>query len=42
VFGDVLDDNAPMLHLAERLGFRREKLHATQGQTRVIRRLRPR
>jgi RimJ/RimL family protein N-acetyltransferase len=42
VFGDVLDDNAPMLVLAGHLGFRREALHAQPGLTRVIRKLRPR
>jgi RimJ/RimL family protein N-acetyltransferase len=42
VRGDVLDDNDAMLHLAERMGFRREKRHATQGVTRLVRRLRPR
>ena len=42
VFGDVSDDNAPMLRLAEREGFRREALHAQPGVTRVVRRLRPR
>jgi GNAT superfamily N-acetyltransferase len=41
VFGDVLDDNTPMLKLAVRMGFKRVPLHATPGQTRVIRRLRP-
>ncbi|MGH8028823.1 MAG: GNAT family N-acetyltransferase [Arenimonas sp.] len=40
VFGDVLDDNAPMLHLAARLGFKREAMHAQPGLTRVVRRLR--
>ena len=40
VFGDVLDDNAPMLRLAEHVGFRREPVHLTPGQTRVVRRLR--
>ena len=41
VWGDVLDDNAPMLRLAERVGFRREPVHLNPGQTRVVRRLRP-
>jgi RimJ/RimL family protein N-acetyltransferase len=41
VFGDVLDDNAPMLRLAERLGFKREPVHLNPGQTRVVRKLRP-
>lgn len=40
VFGDVLDDNAPMLRLAEKLGFRRAAVHLNAGQTRVVKRLR--
>ena len=40
VWGDVLDDNTPMLRLAERVGFRREPVHLNPGQTRVVRRLR--
>ena len=42
VFGDVLDDNLPMLRLAAALGFRREAVHLNAGQTRVVRILRPR
>jgi RimJ/RimL family protein N-acetyltransferase len=42
VFGDVLDDNAPMLRLAGRLGFKREAVRLNPGQVRVVKRLRPR
>jgi RimJ/RimL family protein N-acetyltransferase len=34
IYGDVLDDNMPMLHLAERLGFRRESCDSA-GMVRV-------
>jgi RimJ/RimL family protein N-acetyltransferase len=34
IYGDVLDDNAPMLHLAESLGFRRES-SGSAGTVRV-------
>jgi RimJ/RimL family protein N-acetyltransferase len=34
IYGDVLDDNAPMLHLAESLGFRRES-SGSAGMVRV-------
>ena len=42
VYGDVLDDNAAMLRLAEAAGFRREARHTMAGLTRVVRKLRPR
>ena len=34
IYGDVLDDNTPMLHLAETLGFRRESCESV-GMVRV-------
>ena len=40
VFGDVLDDNLPMLRLAAALGFKREAVHLNPGQTRVVKLLR--
>jgi len=40
LYGDVLDDNAPMLRLAESLGFQREA-RGTPGMTRVRLHLRP-
>jgi RimJ/RimL family protein N-acetyltransferase len=42
VYGDVLDDNAAMLRLAEIAGFRREARHTMPGLTRVVRKLRAR
>jgi RimJ/RimL family protein N-acetyltransferase len=35
LYGDVLDENTAMLHLAETLGFRREHLLADPGMVRV-------
>ncbi len=41
IFGDVLDENLPMLALAESLGFRHEHLADDPGVIRVRLRLRP-
>jgi RimJ/RimL family protein N-acetyltransferase len=38
LWGDVMDDNAPMLRLAKRLGFRREAMLGAPGLVRVTRR----
>lgn len=40
LYGDVLEDNAPMLALADSLGFHREHLPDSAGLTRVVLRLR--
>jgi RimJ/RimL family protein N-acetyltransferase len=40
LWGDVLDENAAMLRLAERVGFKREPRHLVPGQTRVVKTLR--
>lgn len=36
IYGDVLEDNAPMLALADSLGFHREHLPDSAGLTRVV------
>ena len=41
LYGDVLDENRPMLRLAEQLGFRREHQDNNPGITRVVLDLRP-
>lgn len=35
IYGDVLDDNIPMMELALHMGFRRAGLHETPGVTRI-------
>jgi GNAT superfamily N-acetyltransferase len=41
IYGDVLDDNLPMLELAHELGFRRDNVHDTPGVTHIHLALRP-
>ena len=41
LWGDVMDDNTPMLELATRLGFHRESIHGSQGLVRITLQLSP-